>query len=65
MIQPLHLAQRNVYFTGRRIMGKEGIRLIPSSNQTDLEKSIEEKININPTPTTVKKFANGETYEYK
>ena len=43
-------------------MGKEDVRIIPSSNQTDLEKSIEEKIQIPPTPTTVKKFANGETY---
>lgn len=43
-------------------MGREAVRIIPSSNQTDLEKSIEEKINIKPTPTTIKKFANGETY---
>ena len=47
---------------GRRLMGKESIRIIPSSKQTDLEKSIESNIDIQPTPTTIKKFANGETY---
>ena len=43
-------------------MGKEDVRIIPSSSQSDLEKSIEEKIQIPPTPTAVKRFANGETY---
>ena len=60
MIQPLHCV--GTTFKGRKVMGKEDIRIIPSSKQTDLERSIEEKIHINPTPTTVKKFANGETY---
>lgn len=49
-------------FDGRRVMGKEDIRIIPSSKPTDLEKSIEKKMDIAPSDTTVKKFANGETY---
>lgn len=49
-------------FYGRKVMGREAIRLIPSSVRTDLERSIEQKIEIIPTPTTIKKFANGETY---
>lgn len=60
MIQPLHCV--GTTFKGRKVMGKEDVRIIPSSKQSDLEKSIEEKIHINPTPTTVKRFANGETY---
>ena len=51
-----------ITFKGRGTMGKESIRLIPSSIQTDLEKSIAERISIDPTPTVIKKFANGETY---
>lgn len=42
--------------------GKTDIKIIPSSNPTDLEKSIERELNIKPSPTVVKKFANGETY---
>ena len=49
-------------FLGRRLVSKEDIRIIPSSNPTDLEKSIEEKMSISPSPTIIKKFANGETY---
>ena len=49
-------------FQGRNIMGKEAIRLIPSSVMTDLERSIESKLEILPTPVEVKRFANGETY---
>ena len=65
MIQPIHFNNSSVNFGRKRVMGKEDVRIIPSSNQSDLEKSIEEKIQIPPTPTMVKKFANGETYEYK
>jgi ribose-phosphate pyrophosphokinase len=43
-------------------MGREAIRLIPSSVRTPLEENISKLIDIIPTPTTVKKFANGETY---
>ena len=43
-------------------MGKEAIRIIPASNRSDLEKSIERKMAILPSPTEIKKFANGETY---
>lgn len=50
-----------IVFRGR-VMGKEAIRLIPSSIRTDLEKSISQRIEIDPTPTVIKKFANGETY---
>ena len=60
MIQPIHC--NSVTFSGRKVMGREDVRIIPSSSQSDLEKSIEEKIQINPTPTVVKRFANGETY---
>ena len=49
-------------FLGRRLVSKNDIRIIPSSNPTDLEKSIEEKMSISPSPTIIKKFANGETY---
>ena len=49
-------------FLGRRLVSKNDIRIIPSSNPTDLEKSIEEKMNVSPSPTIIKKFANGETY---
>lgn len=52
----------NPQFTGRNIMGKEAIRLIPSSVGTELERSIERGLDILPTPVEVKKFANGETY---
>ena len=59
MIQPI----TSMNFTGSKYeMSRADIRIIPSSNPTDLEKSIEEEINIQPSPTTVKKFANGETY---
>ena len=57
-IQPVNTPQ----FTGRNIMGKEAIRLIPSSITTDLEKSIQKGLDIVPTPVEVKRFANGETY---
>lgn len=43
-------------------MGRESIRIIPSSKPTDLEKSIEKTIGMVPVETTIKKFANGETY---
>ena len=43
-------------------MGKEAIRLIPASVRTELEKSIERRMAVLPTPTDIKKFANGETY---
>lgn len=58
MIEPI----KGMSFTGRRIMGKEAIKIIPASVPTDLEKSIESKIDIAPSPTVIKKFANGETY---
>ena len=51
-----------VNFKGRNIMGREAIRLIPSSMRTPLEESIAKLMDIIPTPTEVKKFANGETY---
>ena len=43
-------------------MGKEAIIFIPASVVSDLEKSIEKRMAILPTPTDIKKFANGETY---
>lgn len=49
-------------FGVRGIMGKEAIRLIPSSTKTPLEENIADLIKILPTPTQIKKFANGETY---
>ena len=42
--------------------GKKLMRIIPSSAPSDLEKSIIKKIGIKPSPTTIKKFADGETY---
>lgn len=57
MIQPIEHS-----FKGYRRMGKEDIRIIPASKKSNLEKSIERKMGILPTPTDVKKFANGETY---
>ena len=59
MIEPI----KTVSFRGRfRHMGKEDIRIIPSSKKSDLERNIEKKLGIFPTATDVKKFANGETY---
>lgn len=51
-----------VTFGGVNRMGKEAIRFIPASVVSDLEKSIEKRMAILPTPTDIKKFANGETY---
>ena len=58
-IKPISSSTTNF---GGRIVGREAIRLIPSSVQTDLERSIAERIAVEPTPTVIKKFANGETY---
>ena len=58
MIEPI----KNISFTRRRLVGKEDIRIIPASVPTELEKSVEDTLSIEPTPTVVKKFANGETY---
>ena len=58
-VQPIN---NNVNFNGRKIMGKEAIRIIPASNRSDLEKSIERKMAILPSPTEIKKFANGEIF---
>ena len=60
MIQPINNA--NVTFKGRNVLGREAIRLIPSSVKTPLEESIAKLMEMVPTPTIVKKFANGETY---
>ena len=38
------------------------INIIPASTPTTLEANIAAKLRIKPTPTVVKKFANGETY---
>lgn len=38
------------------------INIIPASQPTTLEQNIAKELNIKPTPTVVKKFANGETY---
>lgn len=59
MIEPIKFMS---FLGSRRLVSREDIRIIPSSNPTDLEKSIEEEIRIQPSPTVVKKFANGETY---
>ena len=62
IISPLSIAKQTTgvdfsqSFLGRKIS------IIPASEPTDLEKSIENKLEIDPTPTTVKHFANGETY---
>lgn len=59
MIEPI----KGFSFTGRkRVLSKEDIRIIPASKPTDLERSIEGQLKIEPSPTVVKKFANGETY---
>ena len=52
---------KDVTFRGRS-GGREFLRFIPSSTGGDLEKSILQKLNIEAVPTTIKKFANGETY---
>lgn len=57
MIEPI----KSVSF-GSKYMGRSDIRIIPSSNPTGLEESIEKQLDIKPSPTIVKKFANGETY---
>ena len=59
MIEPI----KSINFTGKkRVLSREDIKIIPASNPTGLEKSIENKLNVEPTPTVIKKFANGETY---
>ena len=58
MIEPI----MNTSFTGRRRLSRDDIKIIPASKPTDLEKSIENILSIKPTPTVIKKFANGETY---
>ena len=56
-------AINNIHFgRNKRTMSKQNIKIIPSSKPTDLEKSIEITLGIKPSPTVVKKFANGETY---
>ena len=60
MIEPIKPTQP--VFRGRQVMGKEAIRIIPSSIPSDLERSIEQHIGIEPVKTVIKKFANGETY---
>lgn len=63
MINPVCQNPDGCPYKGRNLVrGREAIRLIPSSVKTDLERSIEQKIEILPTPTVIKKFANGETY---
>lgn len=52
---------KDVTFRGRS-GGREFLRFIPSSTGGDLEKSILQTLNIEAVPTTIKKFANGETY---
>ena len=59
MIEPI----KGFSFTGhKRVMSREDIRIIPASNPTGLEKSIENIIGVKPSETVIKKFANGETY---
>ena len=41
---------------------KEFMRIIPSSAPGSLEKNIAKKLEIEPSGTVIKKFANGETY---
>ena len=67
MINPISAVTQNTtahnqQFRGKDIFRREAIRIIPSSVPTDLEKSIERHIGIEPVRTIVKKFANGETY---
>lgn len=38
------------------------IKIIPSKDPSSLEKNISDKLQIEPSPVTVKKFANSETY---
>ena len=51
-----------MFIERRKVLKKENIKIIPSSNPTNLEESIEDKLGIAPVPTIVKKFANGEIY---
>lgn len=47
-------------FKGKSVQDKIGI--IPSAQGTDLEINLEKRLGVNPIPTEVKKFKNGETY---
>lgn len=49
-------------FKGRNVLGKKALEFIKSSTGGDLEQSILRHLEIDGTPATVKKFANGETY---
>ena len=57
MIEPI----KGISF-GSKYMGRPDIRIIPSSNPIGLEESIEKQLDVKPSPTVIKKFANGETY---
>ena len=62
-IQKVQASSHQLKFGGKQqIMGREAIRLIPSSMRTPLEENIARLMEIIPSPTEVKKFANGETY---
>ena len=60
MISPIFLGQAKRSYFSPSFMGE--INIIPASKPTGLERSIENKLEIDPIPTTIKKFANGETY---
>ncbi len=49
-------------FSFKGISLADKISIIPSENQTDLEKNIEKNLGVNPAKTEVKKFKNGEIY---
>ena len=51
-----------INFGVRQRMSREDIRIIPASVPTELERSIENMLEVEPSKTTVKKFVNGETY---
>ena len=51
MIQPISLTNR---FSSLQFGAKEDIRIIPASEPTDLEKSIESELGIKPTYNTNK-----------
>jgi len=56
------MREKPVSSAKKQTAGKNSMRIIPSSLPSDLEKSIVAHSGIEPTPTTIKKFANGETY---
>ena len=62
IVSPISIARQTSGSFFSPLFASRTISIIPASQPTDLEKNIEKSLELEPVPTTVKKFANGETY---